>query len=117
VLDPEYAEANVGQGKFNQALPDYLLVTQFDPENAEIYHSRGLAYARQGHLDHAIKDYTRAIDLQPDYAQAYCDRGLAYIGKGEKDKARGDLLKVLEISADAALRQLAADRLAELDQE
>ena len=61
-----------------------------EPQDAEAYNSRGLAYCDKGNLDQAIADYDQAIALDPQFALAYYNRGLAYYGKGDLDRAIAD---------------------------
>ena len=56
-----------------------------DPEDAEAYFDRGLAYAEKG--DRAIADYDQAIALDPQFALAYNNRGIAYGQRGDLNRA------------------------------
>lgn len=47
------------------------------PDYAEAYHNRGVAYAVKGEVHRAIGDFNTAIELNPDYAWAYSNRGVA----------------------------------------
>ena len=66
-----------------------------EPQDAEAYNNRGLAYFDKGNLDQAITDYDQAIALDPRFAPAYLNRGLAYVTTGRYDQALADLGKVL----------------------
>ena len=62
---------------------------ELNPDNAEAYKHRALAYQSKGDYnrnkddyDHAIADFTKAIDLNPDDTNAYCGRGHAYQSSG-----------------------------------
>jgi tetratricopeptide (TPR) repeat protein len=61
-----------------------------NPELADAYNNRGIAYAGKGELDRAIEDYNTAIKLNPELADAYYNRGIAYRDKGELDRAIED---------------------------
>jgi tetratricopeptide (TPR) repeat protein len=73
-------------GNYEEAIEHYNKAIESDPNNAEVYHNRGLAYFKLGKMGwgdvevvaKAIPDYTKAIELNPGYADAYYHRGLAY---------------------------------------
>ena len=56
---------------------------ELNPNDAEAYNNRGVAYSNKGDYDRAIADYTKAIELNPDYVEAYSNRGGAYVKKDE----------------------------------
>ena len=70
-----------------------LLTSKTEPDDAEVYNTRGLAYSESGEHDQAIEDFTKAIELKPECAEAYANRGTAYRDKGEMDKAIADYTK------------------------
>ena len=70
-----------------------------NPDLAEAYHNRGLAWAEKDEYDKAIADYSEAIRLKPDYAKAYFNRGIAYYKKGDQAKADADFAKEKELKA------------------
>jgi tetratricopeptide (TPR) repeat protein len=75
-------------------------VIQWNPDYAEAYDNRGLAYFSQGDFERAIADYDKAIQLKPDFAVAYGHRGTAYQQQGQRDRAMDDFRKALECSHD-----------------
>jgi len=83
---------------------------------ADVYHSRGVAYARKGELDKAIADFDKAIELDPNFEEAYCNRGVAYVQKGEVEKAISDLEKCIELSDDPELVEKVQELLDKLKQ-
>ena len=70
--------------------------TEFNPNDAQAYNKRGIAYAIKGDYDDAIRDFNRAIELDPNIAMAMANMGLAYAQKGDKDNAKQWLKKALE---------------------
>ena len=56
------------KGLANLAIKDYNKAIQLDPELAEAYCNRGVAYEHTGEFERAIADHTKAIELQPHYA-------------------------------------------------
>jgi len=69
---------------YNQAI-------KFQPNYADAYNNRGVAYNNKGLYDAAIADYTQALRIDPNYAAAYYNRGIAYLMKGAKRNARQSL--------------------------
>jgi tetratricopeptide (TPR) repeat protein len=101
----DYLVANPTKGKDAQDILDYSKAIEIDPNNAEAYYRRGLAYAKQGQRDYnnkvlwnrAISDFSKAIEINARYAEAYNNRGLAYTANSDYDKAISDFTKVIEI--------------------
>jgi tetratricopeptide (TPR) repeat protein len=58
-----------------------------NPNFAEAYNNRGIAYEKKGLPGRAIEDYDRAIALNPNLAEAYATRGLTHeqLGSAEAD--------------------------------
>lgn len=77
-------------------------VLQLDPQDAEAYNNRGVAYAKKGEYDLAIEDFNKALELNPKYVEAYNNRGNAYGKKGEYDKAIADFTRVIELNPQYA---------------
>ena len=89
---------------------DYLLKADFDlaieycteairldPEDAETYNNRGVAYHEKGDYERAILDYNQAIRFISDWAIVYANRGDAYLLKGDCDWAIADYYQILRI--------------------
>ena len=55
--------------------PSPALTPSLDPNYADAYYGRGLAYGNLGELRRAIEDYDTAIRLDPNNADAYFNRG------------------------------------------
>ena len=64
----------------------YTQALALQPDSADAYQGRGLAYYGQGDLDRAIADFTQALALRPNVATIYNNRGLAYYDKGDRDR-------------------------------
>ena len=75
---------------------------ELNPEFAEAYNNRGLAYYRKSDYDRAIIDLNKAIEIKPQYAEAYNNRSVAYYGKGDYDGAIADASKAIEINSQYA---------------
>jgi len=57
---------------------------KLQPNYAETYYNRGVAYDKLGQYQRAIEDYNQAFRLNPDYAKAYNNRGINYLSQGNK---------------------------------
>ncbi len=73
-----------------------------DPDDADAYSKRGMAYLAQGKFDEAIADLTGVIRIKPDYASAYFGRGAAYRSQRKYDEAIADFTEVIRIKPDLA---------------
>ena len=89
-------------GQINSAIEHYSHAITLNPDNADAYNNRGIAYNIKGDSDQAIPDYTKAIELKPYYAAAYTNRGAAYSNRGEFDRAIADHTKAIELKPDYA---------------
>ena len=79
------------------AIEHYSHAIELDPNYAEAYTNRGLAYQSKDEYDRAIRDHNKAINLNPNYAEAYFNRGGAYKGKDNWDHALADFTKAIEL--------------------
>ena len=76
---------------YTAAIRHYDAAIELNPEFAEAYNNRGLAYANKGDLALAIADYSKAIELKPDLTYAYNNRGRAWLHLRDWQKAKADL--------------------------
>ncbi|MEM7557452.1 MAG: tetratricopeptide repeat protein [Cyanobacteria bacterium P01_A01_bin.84] len=58
------------------AIADLRNAIQLNPNYAEVYYHRTLAYNKTKKYHQAIADNQRAIKLKPNYAEAYGNLGL-----------------------------------------
>jgi len=71
-----------------------------NPEYAEAYYNRGVAYGESGKVEEAIADYTKAVELNPESAEAYYNRGIAYGKSGKVEEAIADYTKAIELNPE-----------------
>lgn len=91
--------ADYHQGNLAQAISDYTKAIEINPNFADAYENRGLAYTRQRlNYTQAIADFTKAIEINPNYAEAYSNRGNAYIRQSSLPQAISDFTKAIEIN-------------------
>jgi tetratricopeptide (TPR) repeat protein len=76
--------------EYDIALGDYNEAIRLNPNAAQLYNNRGLAWAAKQDYDKAIADFNEAIRLDPKLALAYYNQGNALTAKQEYDKAITD---------------------------
>ena len=84
----------------NAAITHYDAAIELNPEYAEAYNNRGIAYSDRGDLELEFADYNKAIELKSDLAEAYNNRGVAYYKKGEFAAAIADYTKAIELDPE-----------------
>ena len=88
---------------------------KLQPDDAEMYYNRGVAYDNLGQYQPAIMDYSQAIRLKPDYADAYYNRGTLYNEIGRYQQAIDDFNQAIRLKPNDAEayhnRGFAYDRL------
>ena len=84
------------------AIERYSHAIKINPNYAEAYTNRGLAYQNKGDYDCAISDHNTAIDLNPNYAEAYFNRGDADKGKNDCDHAIANFTKATDLNPNFA---------------
>ena len=82
--------ALVEMGESRRAVSDCNRALRIDPENAEAYRLRGIAYQDQGRYRRAVQSYDEALRIDPQLAGAYQGRGFAHKALGEYSNAARD---------------------------
>jgi tetratricopeptide (TPR) repeat protein len=75
---------------YDRSIEDFTQAIRLDPNSAQAYRERGVAYSDRGDQNHAIMDLDQAIRLSPNYILAYNNRGNIYRRRGEYDRAIAD---------------------------
>ena len=75
-------------------------VNRLNPQNADAYYNRGIAYYNLGQDERAIEDWDEAIRLNPEYAKAYYNRGVTYEHLGKQEQADRDFAKAKELGVE-----------------
>ncbi len=70
---------------------------RLQPDLAEAYYNRGIAYNNLGQYQRAIEDYNEAIRLKPDLTMAYIGRGFAYFIQGNNKLGCRDAQKACKL--------------------
>src|SRR3972149_6953418 len=88
--------------EYDSAIEAFTSAIALNPNDADAYNGRGVAYNDKGQYDRAIEDYNKAIQLDPNYAYAYNNRGNAYNKKGQYDKAIENYNKAIQLDPNHA---------------
>jgi Flp pilus assembly protein TadD len=80
-----------------QTLEDYSQAIRLDPDNAELYRNRGVAYKKLGQFYYALRDFSWAIQLDPNDAVSYNNRGHTYSKLGQFVHAIEDYDRALRL--------------------
>lgn len=80
---------NARRGRLDQALENFLRVTQIDPALPDPWYEMGLAYSRRSQYDEAIGALRTCLDKNPRYPRANLSLGDAYEKRGLLDMAVG----------------------------
>ncbi|MFJ9776524.1 tetratricopeptide repeat protein [Kitasatospora sp. NPDC101157] len=100
VLKNNRARVYSALGRLDEALADYAVVIEQDPNHAEHYLERGNILRRLGRPAEAAADYRRAIELSPPFPEIYYNRGDLLLGEGDTEGALADFSYVLELEPD-----------------
>jgi tetratricopeptide (TPR) repeat protein len=75
---------------------------KLQPNDAEIYYNRGVAFANLGQYQTAIKDYNQTISLNPAYSEAFYNRGTIYSEIGQYQRAIEDFNQAISLQPNDA---------------
>ncbi len=81
----------LAQGKKPEALEQFLIAKELDPDSALISNHLGLAYYFLQEYEHAVVALKEAIDLKPKYSEAHNNLGRVYIDMSDYSAARKHL--------------------------
>jgi predicted CXXCH cytochrome family protein len=119
-IQPDYGQAHynygamlVGMQRFDEAGRQMQAAIRLDPGIPEAHEVFGSLLERKGQMDTALREYAEAVRLRPDFARAHLDLGVVLIKKGDMNGAVPHLRQAAG-SADAGVRQLATEILAQL---
>ena len=103
-LAPANSELWSNADAMREAIDANSKAIKLDPNFAEAYNLRGLAYDMLGNRNQAIKDYSKAIVLNPQFEWAYLNRSVAYYNLGKttlamKDNEKAEKLRLKDAKA------------------
>jgi len=88
-------------GKFENAIQEYNLILENDPEFfISLYNIGYINLVHFNDYETAIEYFTKAIDIKPDYAEAYYNRGFAYELLKDVENSQKDYRKTLELHSN-----------------
>ena len=93
----------------NKAITALTQAIEIEPEYAEAYIKRGLAYHNLGRYKEAIADYTQTVSLKRYLADAYAGRGDVYSELGDIPRAIDDYTTSLEKRKNALVMSKRAE--------
>ncbi|UWE08507.1 tetratricopeptide repeat protein [Actinacidiphila bryophytorum] len=100
VLKNNRARVYAGLGRLDEALADYAVVIEQDPNHAEHYLERGNILRRLGRTDEALADYARAMRLSPPFPEICYNRGDLRLSEGDTAGALADFDYVIDLEPD-----------------
>ena len=84
------AENLLQRGRIESAIAGFDQAIAVNPNNANAYNGRAMAYSALGDNERAFADLTQAITLSPENARLYYNRGLAYEALEQPEAAISD---------------------------
>jgi tetratricopeptide (TPR) repeat protein/predicted Ser/Thr protein kinase len=75
------------QGNVQEAIAEYEVAIDLDPEYVEAYIDLGNIMARENDLERALELFQEALDIDPDHVKAHLGMGDAYLLQMEFDAA------------------------------
>jgi tetratricopeptide (TPR) repeat protein len=88
-------------GRYDEAIADFTLAIELDPDNSQYYCQRGDARLRTNANSEAVDDYTVAIRQSPRLLWGYHGRGQAYLAMGNGEAALADLNQAVRLKPEA----------------
>jgi tetratricopeptide (TPR) repeat protein len=89
---------------YDQAISEFNKAIRIDPNNANVYHFRSVAYANKKEYDRAIADLTEAVRLDPN-----SDTSTSALAKAKATAQKAAELEAAKVIAEAAAKAVAKD--------
>lgn len=89
-------------GQIERAIKAYSQAIELNPQDADAYNNRGVAYESNSDFNLAIQDFNMAKRLRPDYAIVYYNSGIVYGKKGMLDIAIQNYGTAIKLQPDYA---------------
>lgn len=90
------------QGKFEEAVVEYKIAIELEPDNPDTHRNLGTAYLDQGKWEEAAAAYEQAIDLNPNFGEAYGDVVAVYVSLDKVPEAIEAGEKAIELAPNYA---------------
>ncbi len=91
--------ASSGRRDFAAAIADFDRSIALDPNQAETFYQRGVAYWASGRPELARADFDAALELNPSYVDARLTRGTHALRRDDESGAAADFQRALQDSA------------------
>ena len=88
------------EGRYQEAVDEYIKAIELDSESADLHHELGLAYMKLGDRAKAIEAFKEAIRLRPGWAEAHYDLGRAYYELGQYELAATSFEEAIRLEPD-----------------
>lgn len=75
---------------------------KLQPDYADAYNERGIAFTQLGQKPKAIEDFNKAISLKPENANFYNNRGIVYYQLGQYQRTIDDSNVAIRLKPDNA---------------
>ncbi|MDE0468148.1 MAG: tetratricopeptide repeat protein [Candidatus Poribacteria bacterium] len=98
----KWGEEKYKLGDYENAIADYDMAVQLNPDHADAYNNRGNVKYKLKQCNAAIADYDLAIRLNPNHADAYNNRGKAKHKLGQYRAAITDYNAAIQLKPDHA---------------
>ena len=85
------------QKDYLSAIDLFAKAIAFNPQAAEAYYRRGLAYYNLGQLEQAIEDYDKSLDLDAQQVDVYLNRAIAFLDLGRIQSSIIDLQVIFNL--------------------
>ena len=100
-----------------RSVEDCNKAIELNPNGADAYNYRGVAYTNLKQYERAIDDFNKTIEFDPKNADAHNNRGVAYCFLGHYERAIEDFNKAMELNPNFIMaysnRELALSKLEE----
>ena len=84
------SKTEIDNSDYDRAIATASEAIRLNPNYADAFFYRGIAYVYKGDNDRVIADLNEAIRLNPNFAAAFFLRGHTYANKGDNDRAIAD---------------------------
>jgi len=100
-----------------RSIEDCNKAIELNPNSADAYNYRGIAYTDLKQYERAIEDFNKAMEFDPKNADAHNNRGVAYCFLGHYERAIEDFNKAMELNPNFIMayrnQELAMSKLEE----
>jgi superkiller protein 3 len=93
------------QGRYDEALEQYMLGLEADPNNPDLHIGLAYNYYGTGSISDALLSFEEAIAVDPDNAEAYDGRAYMYLQLGDAPVAEQNALESVRLNPNVARAQ------------